>query len=60
MDVFSSVCNSVPVSAVVRLAAVKEGVLGTLIQQSAVSSPFLTVPSDPKSISVHYHHTASH
>lgn len=60
MYVFPSVSKSVPVSATVRLAAVEEGVLGVrnLIQPNDASSLFLTVNSDPKSASVHYHHTS--
>lgn len=56
MDVFPSVSKSVPVSAVVRLAAVEEGVLGVR-SLSRMMHPVCF--SDPKSASVHYHH-ASH
>lgn len=60
MDVFPSASKSVPVSAVVRLAAVEEGVLGVRNLNSAdcASSLFLTVELRPKVRPQYiYHHT---
>lgn len=58
MDDVPSVSVSVPVSAVVRLAAVEEGVLGERNLNSA-DSLFLTVGSDPMSTSVRFYQSHS-
>lgn len=56
VGVFPSVSKSVPVSAFLKLAAIKEGVLGARNRNSAncASSLFLTVSPNPKSTSVHH------
>lgn len=56
MDVFPSVSRSVPVSAVLRLAAVEDGAqdVRNLNSANVASRLFLTASSDPKSVSVHH------
>lgn len=56
-DVFPSVSRSVPVSAVVRLAAVEEGVLG--VMHPVCFSQSAPTQSPPQYVTI-THHTVSH